>query len=84
MVNLWWTALPIFKIVEENTEYYIPYALLGVCLLLLVIVKWTKEGAKGKKLRTAVVSAVLAATVYGVWYGWMKDENFHREAAMYH
>ena len=44
MVNLWWTALPIFKIVEENTEYYIPYALLGVCLLLLVIVKWTKEG----------------------------------------
>ena len=84
MVNLWWTALPIFKIVEENTEYYIPYALLGVCLLLLVVVKWTKEDAKGKKLRTAVVVAVLAATVYGVWYGWMKDENFHREAAMYH
>ena len=84
MVNLWWTALPIFKIVEENTEYYIPYALLGVCLLLLVVVKWTKEDAKGKKLRTAVVVAVQAATVYGVWYGWMKDENFHREAAMYH
>jgi hypothetical protein len=84
MVNLWWTALPIFKIVEENTEYYIPYALLGVCLLLLVVVKWTKEDAKGKKLRAAVVVAVLAATVYGVWYGWMKDENFHREAAMYH
>ncbi len=107
-VNLWWTALPIFKILEENTELYVPYALLAVCLLILVLGKWqtpetvaqetvvsrkdkkNKKGAKAKKTfklskgwwRYAVVVVVLAATVYGVWTAWMKDENFHREVAM--
>lgn len=32
--------------------------------------------------QTAFVGLVLAATVVGVWKAWMKDENFHREAAM--
>jgi hypothetical protein len=52
--------------------------------------KKNKKGAKAKKSfklskdwwRYAVVVVVLAATVYGVWTAWMKDENFHREVAM--
>ena len=32
IANMWWTALPTFKILEENTTYYVPYALLGLCL----------------------------------------------------
>ena len=103
MVNLWWTALPIFKILEVNNEYYVPYALLGACLLILTIVKWNQEPTKPVKpikpnkskkptqptkprisWQAVVVVAVLAATVYGVWKMWMKDENFHREVAMMH
>lgn len=49
MVNLWWTALPIFKILKVNPEYYGPYALLGACLLVLVIGKWDQEPAKPTK-----------------------------------
>lgn len=103
MVNLWWTALPIFKIIETNQEYYVPYALLGVCLLILTVGKWDREPIKPAKpikpkksqkspkpqkpklsWQTVIVVGVLVATVYGVWEMWMKDENFHREAAMMH
>ena len=105
-VNLWWTGLPTFKILEEDKEYYIPYALLAMCLIILVVGKWDKEkkevivkNAKSSKkakssknykkpkdykalFQKVFVVGVLAATVYGVWKAWMKDENFHREAAM--
>lgn len=88
IANLWWTGLPIFKILEVNPEYYVPYALLGASLIILTIGRWDKEMAKGKKAKAwrqkAIVCGVLAATVIGVWKGWMKDENFHREAAMEH
>ncbi len=43
MVNLWWTALPIFKILETYNEYYVPYALLAVCLVILTIGKWNQD-----------------------------------------
>ena len=132
MVNLWWTALPIFKILESYPIYYMPYALLGLCLVILTIGKWQtaidheqsnnltetgetktlwvlqsdngKVGAtKQPKLKKVevkkkavkrrnykglwqhlIVIGVLIATVYGVWEMWMKDENFHHEAAMQH
>ena len=96
IVNLWWTALPIFKILETNSEYYVPYALLGACLVVMVIwrqeegvkggrwkvkgERWKVKGGRWKEM--AFVGLVLAAMVAGVWKGWMKDENFHREAAM--
>ena len=103
MVNLWWTALPIFKITESYADYYAPYALLAVCMVILTIGKWDKEPTKPtqpikpKKTKkptqhtkpriswqTVMVMGVLAATVYGVWKVWMKDENFHREVTMMH
>ena len=43
MVNLWWTALPIFKILETYNEYYVPYALLAVCLVILTTGKWNQD-----------------------------------------
>ena len=106
MVNLWWTALPIFKITESYPDYYAPYALLAVCMVILTIGKWDKEPTKPTKptqptkpkktkkstqptkprisWQTVMVMGVLAATVYGVWKVWMKDENFHREVTMMH
>ena len=86
MVNLWWTGLPIFKILEENQEYYVPYALLGAFLVVLTLGRWDKEKVENKKSKglwqKIVVCGVFAAMMAGVWVGWMKDENFHREAAM--
>lgn len=49
MVNLWWTALPIFKITESYPDYYAPYALLAVCMVILTIGKWDKEPTKPTK-----------------------------------
>ena len=93
MVNLWWTALPTFKILEEYPVYYVPYALLGVCLVALTV-KGQRSKAGGQRsevegqrsyiIPLASTAVVLLLTVYGVWYGWMKDENFHREVAMEH
>ena len=40
IANLWWTGLPIFKIIDEYPEFYVPYALLGACLLILTVGKW--------------------------------------------
>jgi hypothetical protein len=86
IVNLWWMALPTFKILEEDTMYYVPYALLAVCLLLLTLCRWdqaaTSISKSKRRVQLAVVVIVLAVTVAGVWKGWMKDENFHRESAM--
>lgn len=133
MVNLWWMALPIFKILESYPQYYVPYALLGATLVILTIGKWqtkceqSDDRAKADEYKTlwvlplqankggasestkkptlkkvkvkkknvkrknykdwwqnVVVIGMLVATVYGVHYAWMKDENFHREAAMMH
>jgi hypothetical protein len=96
MVNLWWVALPTFRILENYPVYYVPYALLGVCLVVLTMSdgrRKTADGggktADGKHHTSAIIhltstAVVLVLTVYGVWYGWMKDENFHREVAMEH
>ena len=45
-VNLWWTALPTFKILEVNSEYYWPYALLAACMVVLVLGKWETKAEK--------------------------------------
>ena len=86
IVNLWWMALPTFKILEEDTMYYVPYALLSVCLLLLTLCRWdqaaTSISKSRRRVQLAVVVIVLAVTAAGVWKGWMKDENFHRESVM--
>lgn len=88
IVNLWWAGLPTFKIYEATPIFYLPYALLCACLMILTVGKWTTKEGKGRKAKlwwqTAIVGGVLAATVFGVRAAWMKDENFHREMAMEH
>jgi len=82
IVNLWWAALPVFKILEAYPEYYVPYALLGLSLVILTVGKWDAGQPKRRVAHAVLVVVVLAATVVGVYASWMKDENFHREAAM--
>lgn len=37
MENIWWAALPLFRIIEEHSAYYIPYYLLVAFFLSLAI-----------------------------------------------
>ena len=37
LVNIYWTALPIFTIFERFPEYYIPYWLLAACYLMFAL-----------------------------------------------
>lgn len=56
MANLWWTGLPIFKIIDEYPEFYVPYALLGVCLLILTVGKWNTAAKQEQSAPTPVTS----------------------------
>ena len=52
MANLWWTGLPIFKIIDEYPEFYVPYALLGACLLILTVGKWNTAAKQDQSAPT--------------------------------
>lgn len=56
IANLWWTGLPIFKIIDEYPEFYVPYALLGVCLLILTVGKWNTAAKQEQSAPTPVAS----------------------------
>ena len=56
MANLWWTGLPIFKIIDEYPEFYVPYALLGACLLILTVGKWNTVAKQEQSAPTPVTS----------------------------
>ncbi len=56
IANLWWTGLPIFKIIDEYPEFYVPYALLGVCLLILTVGKWNTAAKQEQSAPTPVTS----------------------------
>ena len=78
MVNLWWTALPVFKILEVNQEYYVPYALLGVSLVVLVFVSGKKESVSNVKAelnvtKVAVRSKKKDARAKKTPKGWWKN-----------
>ena len=56
MANLWWTGLPIFKIIDEYPEFYVPYALLGACLLILTVGKWNTAAKQEQSAPSPVAS----------------------------
>ena len=83
LIDIYRTALPVFTISENYSEYYYPYYALALCSLLLSLIShrewkdskhpvmdWVKQG---------VVLAVVIGCVYHFWY---KDANFHHELRM--
>ena len=88
LVNIYWTALPVFTFIEEHPLYNTPYYLLAVCFLAFVITfreEWPEPPiTKNKKpiLRWVKQGALLIVLVYGVYYFWYKDDNFHHELKM--
>ena len=90
--NIYYAGLPVFFITEEYHQYYIPYYILALFMLVMVClpigVKGVKEvkevkGAK-KWLPWAVQAVALGAVAWGVVHFWYKDENFHHEVKMMH
>lgn len=82
--NIWWTALPLFRIVEEHPAYYIPYYII-VAFFVLMAATYGKlcDGAVKKPLWWGTIHVVLIlALLMGVKSFWYRDYNFHKELRM--
>ena len=78
LVNIWFTALPIFvhNGVADRWQYY-PY---------VVIVLWLAAVAWRPRVRPLLVweqAMVVLMVLINVWVGWPKDDNFSRQLTMY-
>lgn len=87
--NIYYAGLPVFFVTEQYAQYYIPYYLLALFMVVMVLlpikVKKEKVKVKGKAWMPWVVQAVVLALVtWGVVHFWFKDENFHHELKMQH
>ena len=94
IVNIWWTALPVFRYNEVNCPaYYIPYVLL-VLSLLLMSAFYRPCGSQGDRYVTTSADAVripvpltatvllMVALVASTIVFWNKDSNFRLEQSM--
>ena len=98
IANIYYAGLPLFYITERYAQYYIPYYLLALFIVVMVCLpirkakvtnSTNKKGEKHKAtvkewLPWAVQAAVLAGVTWGVVHFWYKDENFHHEVKMQH
>lgn len=97
IVNIWWTALPVFRYNEVNCPAYnIPYVLLVVSLLLMsAFYRPTRDpGSQGDRYVTTSEDAVripvpltatvllMVALVAATIVFWNKDSNFRLEQSM--
>jgi hypothetical protein len=82
--NIWWTALPMFRIIDEHPTYYLPYWLLAIFFVLLAALsRKLPKGNVKKLLPWALVHVVLAIVlVWGTKLCWYDDYNFHKELRM--
>ena len=80
IVNIYWTALPVFSYSGHRFPgYYVPYILLVVSTCLLALrITIPRPHVRGWEWASVCVLATLVALF------WYKDDNFHRELAMSH
>lgn len=92
LINIYWTELPLFRVMDEYHAYYIPYYLLllffvalTVCYRPTVVVKSFTDSPSSKfaRIRAFAPQTLLFLLIaYGVFHFWYKDENFHHELKM--
>lgn len=84
IINIYWTALPLYRIEEHHYQYYIPFYLLVACFALMAAFYKKDRSADVKKpsLWAATQVVALAAIGFGVYHFWYKDDNFHKELDM--
>ena len=85
IVNIYYTALPLFRMDKDYMVYYIPFYLLVAILVVMAALYSRRRQADVKKkvvwgLAQLCLAVVLIGGVYHFWY---KDENFHTELSMY-
>ena len=84
IINIYWAAIPLYRIEEHHYQYYIPYYLLVACFALMAAFyrKERQSGVKTPILWSAAQVFALGIIGLGVWHFWYKDDNFHKELQM--
>ena len=84
IINIYWAAIPLYRIEEHHYQYYIPYYLLVACFALMAAFyrKERQSGVKTPILWSAAQVVALGTIGFGVWHFWYKDDNFHKELQM--
>ena len=90
--NIWWAALPLYYLLEDYQQYYIPFYLLALFYVILAVMYKRREKREEKDGRSSRITALqllaqiglLAVLVFATYKGWFKDENFHHELKMQH
>lgn len=85
LANIYYTALPMYRIDQDYMEYYIPfYLLVAVLVVMAALYRRQRQSDVKRPLLWAMAQLVLAAILIGsVYHFWYKDENFHTELSMY-
>ncbi|MBR5060741.1 MAG: hypothetical protein IKX24_01200 [Prevotella sp.] len=81
IANIYWTALPLFRIDKDYYAYYIPFYLLSafVVIAALLYKKQRQTSVKRVILWAVIQVLALAAIVLATYHFWYKDKNFHTE-----
>lgn len=81
LVNIYYTALPLFILDKSYNAFYIPYFLLGLSLALFAFFyKKDRTGSIDKPVLWIAANALVAVVLFGLTYHfWYKDDNFHKE-----
>lgn len=84
IANIWWTALPLYRIQGESTTYYIPYYLLVLFSIVMAATfgRMTQAPVKNIKKWWATQALLLLVLCIGVRMFWFSDYNFHKELRM--
>lgn len=86
IVNIYRTAIPLYRIDEHHYQYYIPFVLLVIVFALMAAFykKKREQGVKKPFFWLLAQVVLLAGIGFGVWHFWYKDGNFHKELNMVH
>lgn len=81
IVNIYWTALPLFRIDKDYYSYYIPFYLLVAFTVIAALLykKHRQPDVKRIPLWFAIQTLTLIAIVFATYNYWYKDKNFHTE-----
>jgi len=98
LVNIYWTELPLFRVINEHHIYYLPYYLLLLFFIVMAVCyrqdravkpfidSPAKENIKKRKwlpsMRGVGGGLLFLLIAYGIFHFWYKDENFHHELKM--
>ena len=87
--NIYYAGLPVFFITEEYHQYYIPYYILALFMVVMTCLPIGANSEKKKAVSKAwmpwvVQGVVLLVGVWSVVHFWYKDENFRHEVKMQH